>query len=251
MGTHLVAFLAFLAIATTSNVASSFSFIMTNKYGQVTTSKYLLSQKLAGSSIGLDTSLEMERNGDNTMGRREASSSVLKTALFSLFVATATSTDDAAMATTGSIKTAQFAGKGAGPTKTTNDPEVAFKNIKLASLELSKAQSILSKAISSGNDDDVDSLKDFFEKDAINMNNFEGNALVLLQSKKMSDETRKEIGTIRRYGVGADVQIMYGGLISELDASEYPNLGEVKRFLGLCINSLNEVISLCKSDGFE
>jgi len=251
MGTYMVAFLAFLAIATTSNVTSSFSFVVTNKSGQVTISKCPLSQRLAGSSIGLDTSLKMGRDGDNAIGRREASSSFLKSALFSLFVASATSTGDAAIATTGSIKTAQFAGKGAGPTKTTNDPEVAFKNIKLASLELSKAQSILSKALSSGNDDDIDSLKDFFENDAINMNNFEGNALVLLQSKKMSDETRKEIGTIRRYGVGADVQIMYGGLISELDASEYPNLGEVKRFLGLCINSLNEVIALCKSDGFE
>ena len=111
------------------------------------------------------------------------------------------------------------------------------------------AQGILSKAIKSDDIDKVDQLKVYLEGEAINMNNFEGNALALLQSKVLSEDTRKEIGTIRRYGVGADVQIMYGGLISELDASEYPDMKEAEKYLKRTIDSLSEVIVLCESDG--
>lgn len=152
-------------------------------------------------------------------------------------------------ATTGSIKTTQFATKGQAISKTTNDPKQAFSNILKAKDELEYAQTLLMKAIKSEDDNLVDDLKAYLSDRAINMNNFEGNALVLLQSKLISDETRKEIGTIRRYGVGADVQIMYGGLIAELDASDYPDLGEVNKYLTRTLDSLSEVITLCKSDG--
>lgn len=154
-----------------------------------------------------------------------------------------------ALATTGSIKTSQFASRGKSVSKTTNNPQEAFSNIIKAKDEMLVAQGILSKAIKSDDIDKVDQLKVYLESEAINMNNFEGNALALLQSKVLSEDTRKEIGTIRRYGVGADVQIMYGGLISELDASEYPDMKEAEKYLKRTIDSLSEVIVLCESDG--
>ena len=49
------------------------------------------------------------------------------------------------------------------------------------------------------------------------MNNYESNAQALLESKRLDAESKKDIGTIRRYGVGADVIIMYGGLKNEID----------------------------------
>lgn len=156
---------------------------------------------------------------------------------------------DPALATTGSIRTTQFATKRKSASKTTDNPKEAFANLLKAKEELEYAQTIVVKAIKSNDDDLVENLKSYLNDEAVNINDFEGNALALLQSKSISDETRKEIGTIRRYGIGADVQIMYGGLISELDASEYPDLSEVSKYLTRTLDSLNEVILLCKGDG--
>mmetsp|Transcript_10773 Transcript_10773/g.16013 ORF Transcript_10773/g.16013 Transcript_10773/m.16013 type:complete len:243 (+) Transcript_10773:84-812(+) len=150
---------------------------------------------------------------------------------------------------TGSIKTSQFSGKGAAAVKTTNDPKEAFANLIRAREELLNAKKMLATR-KSGDDDFTDKFKDLIN-DSVNINNFEGNALALLSSKAISDETKKEIGTIRRYGVGADVQIMFGGLVSELDASEYPDLGEVSKYLQRTLDSLQEVITLCENDGMS
>ena len=57
------------------------------------------------------------------------------------------------------------------------------------------------------------------------------------------------IGTIRRYGVGADVIIMFGGLKAELEEEEI-NYGTVSKSLKRTIDSLDEVIAICKSNGF-
>ena len=71
----------------------------------------------------------------------------------------------------------------------------------------------------------------------------------LLTSKRLDNESKKEIGTIRRYGVGADVIIMYGGLRSELDDNEYPNGSEVQKYLTRTLDSLQEVIVICQNNG--
>ena len=64
------------------------------------------------------------------------------------------------------------------------------------------------------------------------------------------DEDKKEIGTIRRYGIGADVMIMYGGLTAEIDeANEEPDPAVAKKFLTRAIESLDEVISICQNNG--
>jgi hypothetical protein len=60
-------------------------------------------------------------------------------------------------------------------------------------------------------------------------------------------EDKKAIGTIRTYGVGADVAIMYGGLLQEL---ENPG-GEIDKYLLRTIQSLDEVIAICRNSGFS
>jgi hypothetical protein len=64
---------------------------------------------------------------------------------------------------------------------------------------------------------DWEGMRTYFTTHAINMNNYETSATSLLESKRLDAESKCEIGTIRRFGVGADVIIMYGGLKSELN----------------------------------
>ena len=64
---------------------------------------------------------------------------------------------------------------------------------------------------------DWEGLRTYLEQDAVNLNAYEANAGALLESKRLDAESKKDIGTIRRYGVGADVIIMYGGLKNEVD----------------------------------
>ena len=85
------------------------------------------------------------------------------------------------------------------------------------------------------------------------MNNYEANAQALLESKRLDAESKKDIGTIRRYGVGADVIIMYGGLKNEINNKENDmptSAGEVGTFIRRTSDSLDEVIAICKSNGF-
>ncbi|KAL3816850.1 hypothetical protein ACHAXA_005128 [Cyclostephanos tholiformis] len=63
---------------------------------------------------------------------------------------------------------------------------------------------------------DWDDMRVYLETKAVNMNNYETIAGALLESKRLDAESKRDIGTIRRYGVGADVIIMYGGLRKEL-----------------------------------
>ena len=96
---------------------------------------------------------------------------------------------------------------------------------------------------------DYDGLRDYLADPSLNINNYEENAGVLLASKQLDAESKKEIGTIRRYGVGADVIIMFGGLKAELEEEEI-NYGTVSKSLKRTIDSLDEVIAICKSNGF-
>lgn len=123
-------------------------------------------------------------------------------------------------------------------------PDVAFDNLLKAREELLVAAKtyLLDKK-------DYDGLRAYLFDEATNINNFESNALALLESKQLDAESKKEIGTIRRYGVGADVMIMYGGLTGELD-NEEPNYGEVQKYMKRTLDSLDEVIAICRSNGF-
>jgi galactitol-specific phosphotransferase system IIB component len=98
---------------------------------------------------------------------------------------------------------------------------------------------------------DYDGMRDYLLGSSLNMNNYEENATALLTSKQLDAESKMAIGTIRRYGVGADVIISYGGLRSELDTNESPDYVTVSKALQRTMDSLDEVIAICKSNGFE
>lgn len=98
---------------------------------------------------------------------------------------------------------------------------------------------------------DWEGLRTYLEQDAVNLNAYEANAGALLESKRLDAESKKDIGTIRRYGVGADVIIMYGGLKNEVDEeNENPNGSEIAKYLRRTADSLDEVIAICRSNGF-
>jgi hypothetical protein len=121
-------------------------------------------------------------------------------------------------------------------------PEAAFQSFKDAQRELvTAAKTYLPTR-------DFEGMRSYLNEDAVNMNAFETNASALLASKRLDAESKKEIGTIRRYGVGADVIIMYGGLKA---AVEQESAGETQAYLKRTLDSLSEVILICRSNGFE
>mmetsp|Transcript_6922 Transcript_6922/g.9039 ORF Transcript_6922/g.9039 Transcript_6922/m.9039 type:complete len:197 (-) Transcript_6922:95-685(-) len=124
-------------------------------------------------------------------------------------------------------------------------PEDAFAALVAAREELRTAgRTYLS------NPPDYEGLRDFLNKEAVNLNAYESNAGALLESKRLDVESKKEIGTIRRYGVGADVIIMYGGLKTEIDEeNDSPSYGEVIKYLKRTGDALDEVIAICRSNG--
>ena len=124
-------------------------------------------------------------------------------------------------------------------------PDDAFANLVKARQELNTMSEYVPKR-------DWDGLRTYLTDDAINMNNYEANAQALLESKRLDAESKKDIGTIRRYGVGADVIIMYGGLKNEVNNEEndVTSAGEVGKYIRRTSDSLDEVIAICKSNGF-
>ena len=50
-------------------------------------------------------------------------------------------------------------------------------------------------------------MQEYFADDSLNMNKYEENTNALLASKQLGRESKVAIGTIRRYGVRADVII--------------------------------------------
>lgn len=127
--------------------------------------------------------------------------------------------------------------------KTSIKPDAAFQSLVNAREELNTA----SKQYLSNKD--YEGMKDYLSNPSLNINNYEENAGVLLQSKKLDAESKKEIGTIRRYGVGADVIIMFGSVKAELE-EEDANFGSLSKSLKRTMDSLDEVIAICKSNGF-
>ena len=74
---------------------------------------------------------------------------------------------------------------------------------------------------------------------------FEDNALVLVQSKALGLDDIKQIGTIKRYGAGADVIIMLGGLEKAVGDK---NAANTKSFLDKAKASLDEIVTICKAN---
>lgn len=121
-------------------------------------------------------------------------------------------------------------------------PDMAFAGILKAREELiTAAQTYLPKR-------DFEGLRMFFIDNASNLKNFEANSQALLASNILDAESKRAIGTIRTYGVGADVMIMYGGLQAELNENP-PNSAQVSKYLMRTLDSLSEVISICRSNG--
>ena len=72
---------------------------------------------------------------------------------------------------------------------------------------------------------------------------FEQNALVLVQSKALGPDDVKAIGTIKRYGAGADAIIMLGGLGA---AAGKKDAGEAASYAEKAKASFDEIIAICK-----
>ena len=77
---------------------------------------------------------------------------------------------------------------------------------------------------------------------------FEDNATIIVQAPVLTAEDKKAIGTIRRYGVAADVIIMVGGLGEALDNGD---VRQAKSFLAKAKGSLDEVIGVARGGGLR
>ena len=126
----------------------------------------------------------------------------------------------------------------------TISPEKAFDNLIQGREELiTAAKKYLANR-------DFEGMREYLQDPERQINQYESNAQILLTSKRLDVESKKAIGTIRRYGVGADVLIMYGGLRAEIDNPDSsPNMNEVQKYLVRTLDSLEEVIVICRSNG--
>ena len=145
------------------------------------------------------------------------------------------------------ILTLSEASHAVGPPKSNIDPETAYLNLRKAREELVFAgKKYFPKQ-------DWDGLREYLNNDDAFINNYDENANALLTSKRLDTESKQAIGTIRRYGVGADVIIMYGGLKAELsEDNERPNSAEISKYYVKTLDSLEEVILIVRSNpGFS
>ncbi len=131
--------------------------------------------------------------------------------------------------------------------KSNVDPETAYLNLRKAREELVFAgKTYFPKQNWEG-------LREFLGNEDACINNYDAYANALLTSKRLDAESKQAIGTIRRYGVGADVIIMYGGLKAELsDDLETFNSAEISKYYVKTLDSLEEVIAIVRSNpGFS
>ena len=134
-----------------------------------------------------------------------------------------------------------------GPSKSNINPETAYLNLRKAREELVFAgRTYFPK-------ENWEGLREYLSNEDACINNYDANANALLTSKRLDAESKQAIGTIRRYGVGADVIIMYGGLKSELaDDVENFNSSEISKYYIKTLDSLEEVIAIVRSNpGFS
>ena len=76
----------------------------------------------------------------------------------------------------------------------------------------------------------------------------ESTLLVLVKSPVLGPEEKKSIGTIKRYGVGADVLIMMGGLDAALSSK---NAADADKMANKAAQALDEVVLIGKSSGLK
>lgn len=74
----------------------------------------------------------------------------------------------------------------------------------------------------------------------------ERNLLALVQGPGLTPDAKKQIGTIKRYGVGADVLIMLGGLSEAITGADVP---KSKSFVEKSKDALDEVIAIGNEGG--
>jgi len=67
--------------------------------------------------------------------------------------------------------------------------------------------------------------------------------LALVQGPGIGPEGKKSIGTEKRYGLGADVLIMVGGLSG---ATEAGDASKAREFVTKAKNALDEIIAVCR-----
>ena len=72
--------------------------------------------------------------------------------------------------------------------------------------------------------------------------------LTLVQGPGLGNQEKIQIGTIKRYGIGADVIIMLGGLNNAVKGG---NVGEARSYATKAANALDEVIVVCNSGGLK
>lgn len=114
---------------------------------------------------------------------------------------------------------------------------------KQAALELLAARQKLDSADALLGKGDFAALKLLLDSPPVS--SFEENALLLVQSRTLDPEDVKAIGTIKRFGIGADVIIMLGGL---KEASNNLDASNARSYLAKARNSLDEIIAICKSN---
>ena len=141
-------------------------------------------------------------------------------------------------AKTGSIATSQYSGASAKRSSSI-DPKEAFASLLDAQIELRKVVDLAKRG-------EVEDVRKFFDDPTTKMANFEENAIAIVSSKYLGDEEKKEIGTIRRYGPGADVLIMFGGAGAELRDNDEPDVKQVEKYLSRALDALGEVILIVK-----
>jgi hypothetical protein len=129
----------------------------------------------------------------------------------------------------------------------TIDAETAYSNLRKAREELVVAgRTYFPKQDWAG-------LREYLDNEESCINNYDANASALLTSKRLDADSKKAIGTIRRFGVGADVIIMYGGLKAEIaEDNDRPNSAEIQKYYVRTLDSLEEVIAIVRSNpGFS
>ena len=117
------------------------------------------------------------------------------------------------------------------------DGVTAFAGIVEARKVLDKVEQLIKT-------DKYDDAKTLLESGSVAA--FESNAMALVASPALAAEDKKAIGTIRRYGVGADVLIMLGGLN---EAVRDDDARAAKSYLAKSKASLDEVISIARGSG--
>lgn len=116
---------------------------------------------------------------------------------------------------------------------------------KLAFYEIVSARKMLDGLSTSLSKGDSSSVAK--ELSAAPFSTLEANLQILVQSPLLDADGKKQIGTIKRYGSGADVLIMVGGLTAAVANGSTDDKG----YLLKATNALDDVLLTCKGSGLK